>query len=151
MFGVLQQDEQAVGLVPEAGVDVGVEHLDVFARLLQGLRSATVGPAAQEAGAGQGALVSARGAGYMLEAPADERVRVEDRHRAGADPLEEAQADEQVDLRGEFPGEGGVVALPGVVQEVADGRPGEVVEGQRLGGRLVERRDQGEDVARRGG
>ena len=79
MFGIVQGDESAIGLVPQAGIRVGVKHLDFFAGLFQRIGATAIGPAAQEASAGPRAVPLSAGAEGVIEGAAHQRMRVDDR------------------------------------------------------------------------
>src|SRR5262249_51201013 len=98
VLGVVQGDGSAVGLVPQAGVAVGVEQLDLLAGLFQRVRPAPVGPAAQEAGPRPGAVSSA--AEDVLEGTPHQRMRVDHRRlaRGAADALQQTEPDQFLDL-----------------------------------------------------
>ena len=103
MFGIVEGDVDAVRLVPQAGVGVGVKQFDLLARLFERDGRPAIRPAAQEAGPGLRPMPPALGAQDMLEPAPHQRVGVNHRQalqahgwhsvgpRATADALQQTQ------------------------------------------------------------
>src|SRR5262249_27425127 len=78
VLGIVEGHVDAVGLIPQPGVAVGVKELDLLARLVEGGGRASIGPAAQKAGPRLGPMAPALRAQNMLEAAPHQGMRIND-------------------------------------------------------------------------
>src|SRR5579875_4142214 len=122
MFGIVQGDESAISLGPQASIGVSMKHLDFFARLIQRIGTAAIGPATQKASARPRALPLTAGTQRMLESTAHQGMRIDDRDRTcPAHTLQQAQIDQLVELFWKpIPGslsQGRICSLPYLMQQ----------------------------------